>query len=88
MTNGDSTDSFDAYSYIGWKERLPVTIDFDLGESTHNIADITVGCLRVVDYGIGLPEYVSIHVSNDGKDYTEIGKIVTPENIPDAMKYE
>ena len=88
LTNGDSTDSFDANSYIGWKERLPVAIDFDLGESKHNIADITVGCLRVVDYGIGLPEYVSIHVSNDGKDYTEIGKIVTPKNIPDAMKYE
>ena len=88
LTNGESVDAFDAHSYLGWKERAPVAIDFDLGESKHNIADITVGCIRVVDYGIGLPEYVSINVSDDGTDYTEIGKIVTPKGIPDSMKYE
>ena len=88
LTNGQSVDAFDSYTFLGWKERLPVAIDFDLGESKHNIADITVGCLRVTDYGIGLPEYISIKVSNDGKDYTEIGKIVTPQGVPNSMKYE
>lgn len=88
LTNGESVDTFDRDSFLGWKDKLPVSIDFDLGESRHNIADITVGCLRVIDYGIGLPEYVAVRVSNDGENYTEIGKIYTPQNAPDAMKYE
>lgn len=88
LTNGDSIDSFEANYYLGWKERAPVSIDFDLGESKHNIADISVNCLRVVDYGIGLPEYITILVSDDGTDYTDIGKITTPKNIPNSMKYE
>ncbi len=88
LTNGETFDAFNKESYLGWKGGSLVFIDFDLGESQHNIADITIGCLRVVDYGIGLPNYVAIQVSDDGENYTEIGKIATPANVPETMKYE
>ena len=88
LTNGETVDMFDTYSFLGWKDRMPVSIDFDLGDSKHSIADITVECLRVMDYGIGLPEYISVQVSDDGEEYTDIGRIYTPKDIPDSTKFE
>lgn len=88
LTDGASVNVFDTYSFVGWDGRGAVSIDFDLGSNSHNIADITVGCLRVMDYGIGLPKYVSLQVSNDGEDFTEIGKVLTPSDVTDSMKYE
>lgn len=88
LTDGASLTVFDTYSFLGWKDKVDVSIDFDLGDNAHNIADVTVGCLRVMDYGIGLPEYVSLRVSNDGTEYTEIAKVFTPTNVSNTMKYE
>ena len=88
LTDGSTVKVFDAYSYLGWEGRTEVSIDFDLGSTEHSIADITVGCLRVMDYGIGLPRYVSLRVSEDGKEYTEVAKIMTPTDVVPSMKYE
>lgn len=88
LTDGKTVDVFDTNSFVGWKDYSPVSIDFDLGNNNNNVADITVGCLRLLEYGIGLPKYVAVQASDDGKEYTEIGRIDTPKNVPDSFKYE
>ena len=65
----------------------PMQIDFDMKDEYHEIADITVVCHRTVQYGYGLPSYVSIKVSDDGTKYTEIGKIETPSDLDDSCRY-
>ncbi len=88
LTDGSSMNAFDKNTFVGWEGRSEANIFFDLGDQTRDIADITVGCLRVMDYGIGLPKYVTLSVSDDGKEYTDIATINTPSNIPQSMKYE
>lgn len=82
LTDGITTELFDKYNWLGFSGRSAFTIDFDLGEGNEQaIADISVGCLRQLDYGIGLPAYVSVMASNDGVSYTEIGKLYTPTGL-------
>ena len=65
----------------------PMTVDFDLKDETHEIAEITVSCHRTVQYGYGLPSFVSVSVSDDGSKYTEIGKVLTPTDLDDSCRY-
>lgn len=87
LTNGASMDLlFGSDTFVGWDGGNSVAVDFDLGNSDSVIADIEVGCLRTMPYGIGLPRYVAIFVSNDGDNYTEISRITTPKNLPETTK--
>ena len=87
LTNGARMDLlYGTDTFVCWDGRNPVAIDFDLGSNDNVIADIEIGCLRSMPYGVGLPRYVAVYVSNDGKDYTEISHITTPENLPETTK--
>ena len=88
LTNGDSMDVvYGEKAYVGWSNGTSLIISFDLGEATHSIGDIAVGCARVLRYSIDLPKYVSVEASKDGKEYTQVGKIVTPTDLADTCKY-
>lgn len=88
LTDGSEMEViYGSNTYVGFRGIRPVSFSFDLGEGTSRLADISVGCGRVMDYGIGLPRYVTVSASYDGKDYTEIGRIYTPEDIADTAKY-
>ena len=88
LTDGVTTDLFDKYNWLGFSGTAAFTIDFDLGEGHDQaIADISVGCLRQLDYGIGLPASVSVLVSEDGEQYTEIGKLYTPTGLDSSDKH-
>ena len=88
LTNGESMDVvYGSKGFVGWSGGSVVTILFDLGEATHSIADLSVGCARVLRYDIGLPRYVSVQASNDGKDFTSVGKISTPTDLEETCKY-
>lgn len=88
LTDGVTTDLFDKYNWLGFSGAAAFTIDFDLGEGHDQaIADISVGCLRQLDYGIGLPASVSVLVSDDGEQYTEIGKLYTPTGLDSSDKH-
>lgn len=88
LTDGVTTDLFDKYNWLGFSGAAAFTIDFDLGEGHDQaIADISVGCLRQLDYGIGLPASVSVLVSDDGEQYTEIGRLYTPTGLDSSDKH-
>ena len=88
LTNGESMDVvYGDKAYVGWSGGTTVTVTFDLGEATHSIGDISIGCARVLQYDIGLPEYVSVQASKDGKSYTQVGRIVTPTDLEETCKY-
>lgn len=88
LTNGESMDVvYGDKAYVGWSGGTTVTVTFDLGEATHSIGDISVGCARVLQYDIGLPKYVSVQASADGKKFTQVGKIATPSDLEATCKY-
>ena len=88
LTDGITTEIFDKYNWPGFSGTSAFTIDFDLGEGNKQaIADISVGCLRQLDFGIGLPTYVSVMASNDGMSYTETGKLYTPTGLDTSDKH-
>lgn len=78
---------YNTHTYAGWSGTSAVSITFDLGEGDHAIGDISVGCAQIKDYGSGLPDFVSIRVSNDNKNYVDIGKVFRPDDIPDTARY-
>lgn len=88
LTDGDSMDAiYGSNTYAGFSGARPVSITFDLGEGERSLADVSVGCGRIKAYGVGLPRYVTVAASNDGRTYTELGRIDTPSDIPDTAKY-
>ncbi len=86
LTDGHTVDVFDAHSFVGWDGGRSVSVDFDISDANHEIGEIEIGCLRVVEYGIGLPKYVAVLASNDGEEFTEISRLNTPSDIPDSAK--
>lgn len=86
LTDGITRALFDGYNFVGW-ENTPVSIDFDLGEGEHKLDVVTVSCLRQISYGIGLPNYVSLQASEDGKGFTELSRLKIPQGIADSDKY-
>ncbi len=87
LTDGIVSDQFSTYSWVGFAGGTPVTIDFDLGDDSHGIADIDIGCLKQLDYGIGLPLSATLYASADGEEYTSIGVVYTPKTLGESTKY-
>lgn len=88
LTDGKTMDVvYGSNFHAGWSGAGPVVISFDLGEGERKLADISVSCARIIDYDVGLPQYVSVQASDDGKNYTEIGKIYKPEGLPLTCQY-
>ena len=88
LTDGQTMDLvYGKNTFAGFRGLRPASIEFDLGEGERELADISIGCGRVKDYGIGLPKYVIVAASNDGKSFTELGRIDTPKDIADTAKY-
>ncbi len=89
LTNGEMMDIvFDSNIHVGWSGGSMLAIDFDLGDNEHNIADIVIRCFRILDYGTGLPKYVSVSVSDDNKKFTKLSQIFTPTDLNDTAMYE
>ena len=86
LTDGRSSDVFDHEHYVAWKGSQSVTVDFDLGIGRHDLADVDVGCLRQISYGIGLPSYVELFISADGENYCSVGKQLRPKGIEDSAR--
>jgi hypothetical protein len=87
LTDGVFAESFNTHSWAGFTESGIVTLTFDLGKTVENIADIEVGCLRQLAYGIGLPGYVDLFTSEDGKNYTRLGRVYMPSDVSETQKY-
>ena len=88
LTNGETMEIvFDSNTHVGWESGGAVAVNFELPDNSRRIGDISVGCARIMDYGVGLPKYVTVAVSDNGNDYTEIGKVYTPDDIPATARY-
>ena len=88
LTNCDTMDVvYGGNTYVGWDGGQPVTVTFDLTGKKLPIGDISVGCARIADYGVNLPLSVTVQASHDGKEFTDVGKISTPQNLPNTTKY-
>ena len=87
LTDGATMDLFYGNQiYVGWSGKSQLSVNFDMQNNENAIADISVGCLRLMAYGIGLPSYVAVQASDDGKTYTDVSKIYTPSDVPDATR--
>ena len=73
--------------YAGWSGGSALDITFDMGDSEHAIADIYIGCYKNNSSGAALPWNVTVKVSDDGENYTKIGKISSPADSEQSGKY-
>lgn len=73
--------------YAGWSGGSALDITFDMGDSAHAIADIYIGCYKNNSSGAALPWNVTVKVSDDGENYTKIGKISSPADSEQSGKY-
>ena len=85
LTNGKTSAFFNTLDFVAWNGG-DVSVDFDFGDVEHAIAVVDVGCLRVLDYAIGSPNYVEVQASSDGKVYYTAGKQFVPKDIYDTEK--
>ena len=74
-------------TYVGWSGTQAIQITFDLTDNDYAIGDIAIGCARIMDYDVNLPLSVSVQASDDGKKFTDVGKIYTPGDLPPTTKY-
>ena len=87
LTDGRTIDTFDRYSWAGFEGGTAVDIIFDLGQTVNMIGDFEIGMLRHMDYGIGLAYDVTVSISTDGENYTELSTIKKSTDAADAHKY-
>lgn len=89
LTNGEMMDIiFDSKVHVGWEGSSTLAIDFDLGGNDHKLADLSVRCFRILYYDVGLPKSVSVSVSNDNKEFTKVGQIITPIYLNNTAMYD
>ena len=89
LTNGEMMDIiFDSNTHVGWEGSSMLAVDFDLGGNEHKLADLSVRCFRILDYDVGLPQSVTVSVSNDNKKFTKIGQIITPIDLNNTAMYD
>lgn len=73
LTDGVIADSFNGEQWVGFANARNLQVQVDLGTVEEDLADFSIGILRNLDYGIGLPRTVQIEVSRDGETYQSIG---------------
>ncbi|MBE6692409.1 MAG: DUF4855 domain-containing protein [Ruminococcaceae bacterium] len=88
LTNCQTMDLiYGAYSHVGWEGTSPVTVTIDAGEEMHNVGDIAVCCVRIKDYSYDFPQSVTVEVSNDGKKFTLLSTLYTPDELENNTQY-
>ena len=87
LTDGNYAENFNTYTWTGFAGQNPVSVDFDLGEEKKLVSDVEIGCLRHLDYGIGLPDTVTLYASEDGEEYIKLGTLLKPDGLNSVVKY-
>ena len=81
LTDGVYKSSFDSNNWVGFAPPKNTVITLDLGKVEHDIADLGVGTLRLLEYGIGSPENIVYEISEDGKTYKKVGTGYRPKDV-------
>ena len=74
LSDGVAPYAFNRYAWIGL-ERGTTNITFDLGEVTGKIGALRAVCLSQPEYGINLPQPVTVYCSQDGTEYSKLGSL-------------
>lgn len=75
LTDGVTMQSFDKENWAGFSGSGAVEITIDLGAELTNIAELDLGCLKVVDYAINSPARVVFSASSDGETFVTVGEV-------------
>ena len=88
LTDGECAEmKYGSYGYVGFDGSRSVSVTIDAGDEMRDVADISLSCLQIKEYGIDLPKTVTVEVSNDGKNFTLISTLNTPDDLSGAQKY-
>lgn len=86
LTDGATRELFDKNCWVGFKNTSVVNITFDITGKT-GLSDIEIGVLQRMDYGIYYPDEVMLQASADGKNFTTVSTLETPEGLGHSSKY-
>ncbi len=86
LTDGNTRELFDSRCWVGFKNVSSVSITFDISEKS-GLSDIEIGVLQQMDYGIYYPLKIMLQASVDGKEFTTVSTLETPENLGHSSKH-
>ena len=87
LTDMTKVNSFNTFSWAGFMNVSELEIVVDLGKVVEKLADFEVGCLHQPDYGIDMPGCMSVYISENGKDFSFIGKHCAPDDMTVSGKF-
>lgn len=87
LTDGTTRDLFDKWCWVAFKGVPALAIVFDLGTAPHNLAEVEVGTLSQIDYGIYLPTSGRLSVSDDGKNWVDLVTVQPPADADESSKF-
>ncbi len=86
LTDGATRELFDKHFWVGFKDTSSVNITFDI-TGKPGLSDIEIGVLQQIDYGICYPNKVLLQASADGKSFTTVSTLETPDGLGHSSKY-
>ncbi len=90
LTDGNITKYFEGGKWVGYKGGKEVAIIVDLGKNCDNLSIFKTVCFSNPNIGIGLPVAVTYAVSDDKKEFTDVGRvfgIASGQNVYDYPLY-
>lgn len=78
LTDGQITGVLSGGNWAGYEGNKNLEIVVDLGSSRNDISDFRLTCYAANTVGNGLPVAVTYSVSEDGKTFTEVGRVFGP----------
>lgn len=78
LTDSKITGVLSGSNWVGYEGNQALEIVVDLGSSRSDISDFRLPCFGTNTVGNGLPVAVTYSVSEDGKTYTDVGRVYGP----------
>ncbi|PKM63464.1 MAG: hypothetical protein CVU97_00590 [Firmicutes bacterium HGW-Firmicutes-21] len=81
LTDGKPIEAhYESGDWVGFKGGQPLDIVVDLGVKINDAADFEISFFNNFEAGISLPDFITFSVSEDNKNFVEIGRIYGPSD--------
>ena len=87
LTDGKVTGILSGGNWVGFDGNQNVDIIIDLNASRNDLSDFRLTCYATNTIGNSLPVAVTYSVSEDGKTFTEVGRVFSPTAKQTCFEY-
>ncbi|MBQ5837576.1 MAG: DUF4855 domain-containing protein [Clostridia bacterium] len=87
LTDGDISGVLSGGNWVGYEGGKDLELVVDLGQSRNDLSDFRLTCYATSTFGNYLPVAVTYSVSEDGKTFTDIGRVYGPATRQTSFEY-